>query len=146
MFILLSIVGMGAIITPLQQAAHPVQTGSKITIHVLDGKSGKPISNEHLLIFLTNDKGVPQTEHIDRRTDTDGLVVLSSKDVPFRFIQVWVDWHVLCVKRPNSVVYAISEVLEQGIISQDECGGIKVQPEPGDLYIFARSRHWWEPT
>lgn len=42
--------------------------------------------------------------------------------------------------------FPVSPVLESGMSSLNSCGHIKVDPQPGDLYIFARPRHWWEPT
>ena len=119
---------------------------SQITIHALDGRTGFPIKNEHLLIFLSNDKSTPQASHLDRTTDANGEVVLRLDEVPYRYIQVWVDWHILCEKRPNQIVYQTSRVVENGILSRNCCGHVNAKLHPGDLYIFARPRHWWEPT
>jgi 5-hydroxyisourate hydrolase-like protein (transthyretin family) len=118
----------------------------KITIHALDGRTGTPIKNEHLLIFLSNDKNTPEESHIDRTTNIDGDIVLNANEVPFRYMQVWVDWHILCEKDPNQIVYQVSEVTASGILAPNRCGHVNVKLHPGDLYIFARPRHWWEPT
>jgi len=118
----------------------------KIRIHVLDGRTGKIIADDHLLIFVTNSSQQPEAVHIDRTTDSAGLAILDEEAASFRYIQVWTDWHILCVKCPNCVEYPISEVLNKGLVSQNLCGTVKVQPKPGDLYIFARRRHWWEST
>lgn len=119
---------------------------SKITIHALDGRTGTPIRHEHLLIFLSNNKDAPEASHIDRTTDANGEVVLNANEVPSRYIQVWVDWHILCVKHANQIVYQVSEVTASGILAPNRCGHLNIKLHPGDLYIFARPRHWWEPT
>lgn len=112
----------------------------------MDGRTGKPIPNEHTLIFVTDDANFPKKTLIDRSTDENGIVLVQFEGAPPKFIQVFVDWHILCIKTPNSVLYSTEEIVEHGVIASNQCGEDKVSPTPGDIYIYARPRHWWEPT
>lgn len=145
MFAPLTIIGWGMLAILPSQSAPPQNAESQIQVHALDGRTGKPISNEHVLIFVTDDPENPKARLIDRSTDARGIVAIQNVD--FRYLQVFVDWHILCVKHPNNKLeYTASEVVNKGVISSDSCGKVKVNLQPGDLYIFTRPRHWWEPT
>ena len=126
-----------------QNTATPQNVNTKIQIHVIDGRTGNPIPYQHVLIFVTNDLHYPEASLINQTTDGRGIVDISTD---YRYIQVFVDWHVLCVKHPNQIDYATSVVANKGVRSSDSCGKVEVNLQPGDLYIFARPRHWWEPT
>ncbi|MGH9586608.1 MAG: hypothetical protein ACRD3F_06620 [Acidobacteriaceae bacterium] len=140
----LGVIGWGALALAHAQSAAPLQeANTKIQVHVIDGRTGTPISNERILIFATNDSKNPKVRLINRSTDTRGIAAIRTD---FRFLQVFVDWHVLCFKDPNQLEYATSEVVRKGVISPDTCGKVKVNLQPGELYVFARPRHWWEPT
>ena len=144
MLTLFGVIGWLVLAWAHAQSAAPLQNANtKIQIHVIDGRTGKPISHEHVLIFVTNDLHYPEARLIDRSTDDRGIVDIR---LDSRYIQIFVDWHVLCFKHPNQIEYATSEVASKGVKSSDSCGKVEVNLKPGDLYIFARPRRWWEPT
>jgi hypothetical protein len=146
MLTLFAVFGWGFLTMFQPQSAVPLQKiDFQIRVHAVDGQTGKPIANEHVLIFVTNDPQYPKARLIDRSSDNNGVVLI--RGIDFRYIQVFVDWHILCIKGvDNRLEYSTSEVVGRGVSSGDSCGKIKVDPKPGDLYIFARPRHWWEPT
>jgi hypothetical protein len=53
-----------------------------IVLCLLDGKNGKPIGNEHLLIFYgtTAEDVHAEKSHRDLRTDVNGMAVLALED------------------------------------------------------------------
>src|SRR5438876_5798573 len=80
---------------PATAAVAPENT--RITVRVVDGRTGKPLKFQHLLFF-----GGPAVEaakqhqqHYEIVTGRDGTAILSLAPET-RWLQVWIDWHVLC--------------------------------------------------
>jgi hypothetical protein len=44
----------------------------------------------------------------------------------------------------DSYVYRFSEILKDGVVSQNICGKATSKPVAGQLTLFVRPLHWWE--
>ena|SRR5216683_4342690 len=117
-----------------------------ITIYVLDGKSGKPISGEHLLVTEGDslEEVRQQKNHYDLRTDAQGKATMPVASNVNSQIQVWVDFHVLCQKTPNAGSFSVNEIMERGMSTPNNCGSVSVESGPGKFFVFARKPTFWE--
>lgn len=118
---------------------------NKVTIQVLNGKNGKPIVNQHLLIFEggSQEEARRHKSHIELRTDAEGKATFSPEPTD-NYIQVWVDWHILCQKKPNVNVYSMADIINSGLTTGNSCGRIERPVIPKEFLIFARPAHFWE--
>lgn len=119
---------------------------SHIVVRVVDGRNGKPLANQRLLVFAGNS---PETvrghkENFDLITDKEGVADLRIVSPDMRWIQVWVNFHVLCQSRPNARSFSIAEILSKGVSTPNTCGSPRAQPTPGKFIVFARPTHFWE--
>ena len=106
-----------------------------ISIHVIDGKHGKPVANEHLLVFYGDSEAqvLAQKHHFETRTNSAGDVLLNLVN---GFLQVWIDRHPLC--QPSIDIFNIETIQSSGIVAPDICGSATHQALPGNLYLFVR--------
>jgi|SRR5580704_869634 hypothetical protein len=119
---------------------------NKIVIDVVDGKSGKPVPNEHILVFqgTTTEDVRAKKKSKDLQTDAHGVALLPLDDPSIMNIQVWVDWHVLCQEKPNNQSYSIEKIRQNGLSSPNNCGRVVRENNPNHLVVFARPAHFWE--
>ena len=112
-----------------------------IVIQVLDGKNGKPIANEHLVIFTaaSAEEIKQHKNHLEARTDAKGIATLALDTRASSQIQVWVDWHVLCQEGPNSNSYSVEDILKGGLTTPNNCGTVEQPVAPNHFVVFARS-------
>lgn len=113
-----------------------------VRIRVLDGRSGHPISDEHVQVWFNSIKGPA----LDLPTDKDGYAALSlSQGVESLFI--FTDFYYDCrpfrknVSKPS---YAVAEILKTGVVAENVCGKFTTEPKRGELTFFVRPLHWWE--
>lgn len=109
-----------------------------IKIHVIDGKSGKPIANEHLLVFEGDSvEAVKQHQHhVDLHTDSAGIAALPNDDM--HWLQVWVDWHRSCQSESEAAIYSVATIRQSGLVSSNTCGSFSQSVLPNELYLFVR--------
>jgi hypothetical protein len=119
-----------------------------IVVQVLNGKNGKPIANELVLVFTgaSAEDAKEHKTHLEIRTDAEGTALLSVENLATSYIQVWADWHVLCQETPNSKSYSVEDILKKGLSTSNNCGPIKPQLSPNHFVVFARPAHFWEKT
>ena len=111
-----------------------------VTIRLVNGKSGKPMDHERLLVFFGSS---PQDvrfhkKSIDLHTDSKGEATLSSNEPTFLYFQVFVDFRTLCEKNPNDHSFAIEDILRDGEQTPNICGKVAVPKTPGTFVIYAR--------
>src|SRR4051794_26154786 len=90
-----------------------------IKIHVVDGKSGKPVANEHVLAFYGDSAADirAQTHHQETHTDSAGDAHLSGMK---GFLEVWIDRHRLC--EPRVRPFSVDTIQSSGIVALNTCG------------------------
>jgi hypothetical protein len=112
--------------------------GADIKIHVIDGKSGKPVANEHLLVFEGDSvEAVKRHQHhVDLYTDSGGIAALPNDDM--HWLQVWVEWHRSCQSEPETAIYSVTTLRQSGLVSSNTCGSFSQSVRPNELYLFVR--------
>jgi len=143
-----------------------------ISIKVLNGRNGKPITNECLNVWV----GALAGPHLVAATNRDGVVVLRVSDDKLvagagcrgwpvqaawptgsERILVTGDYYVACQEYakvvPNAAkpkftgkippLYPIKEILESGISASNTCGKFRAKPKPGELIFFVKPRSFW---
>ncbi len=117
-----------------------------IAVRVLDGRNGKPIPNQRVLVFVGGSSKVAKShaEHTDLTTDKDGPGILRIYPSQTQSIQVWADGRVLCYPNPNQRSFNVDTVMSTGIATPNSCSGIMKDPAPGHLIIFARPARFME--
>lgn len=125
------------ILVPRAGAQHADRT---IRIGAIDGRSGQPITNTHLLVFAGDTvEGVRRhLQHFDLHTNQDGNAELVLTSDSLRFLQVWVDGKTLCQSHSNTVSLSVEQALAEGLLAPNECGTLRVPSGQGQLVVFAR--------
>ena len=64
-----------------------------IMVQALDGRNGKPLANQHLLVFTGASEGAVKSHavHTSLTTDKNGFVALTISASETQWIQVWAD-------------------------------------------------------
>lgn len=112
-----------------------------VTIRLVNGKNGKPMEHERLLVFFgSSSQNVRfHKESIDLHTDSKGEATLPSNGPTFLYFQVFVDFRTLCQNNPNDRSFAVADILRDGEQIPNICGKAAVPKTPGTLVIYARS-------
>jgi hypothetical protein len=121
-------------------AAVSTLQAATIRIRVLDGRNGKPITNEVLQIWINEESNGPY----GLPTGKDGVAML---EVPAGGL-LWVhsNWYVDC--RPYTkearASYSVDDIISFGIVAGNRCGKRSFEARRGELILFVRPLHWWE--
>jgi len=121
----------------------------KISITLLDGRNGHPMKNETIDVWMgKRAEGTPLQVKTDERGKAEFTV--AAKDQAFVVAGEWV---IDCRPLPprnsgkslvDSNVYYIKDVLNAGFFTQNTCGRVTRNAEPGEFIFFVRPAHWWE--
>lgn len=111
-----------------------------IVVQALDGRNGKPLANQRLLVFtgLSLDAAKSHAEHTSLTTDKEGIGALTIYPAETQWIQVWADGRVLCQPDPNQSGFSVPMIMSTGLAAPNNCGPIARKPLPSHLVIFAR--------
>jgi hypothetical protein len=113
-----------------------------ITLKAVNGKNGKPLPKQRLLVFAgsTPDEVRFHRYSYDLTTNVAGVATLVVDHVDIKRIQVWADFQHLCQSTPNLRSYGLSEIVATGLSTPNDCGSFSDNVVPGQLVIFARPR------
>jgi hypothetical protein len=117
----------------------------EIQLQALDGRNGKPLQNQRLLVFTgssVNDLKSHAT-HLSLTTDKEGLGTLTINGET-RWIQVWTDGRILCQADPNQGTFSVATILSEGLVAPNNCSSLVRDPTPGHIIVFARPAHFLE--
>jgi hypothetical protein len=117
-----------------------------LRVQVLDGKTGKPVANEHVNLFrsggfgdLAGNRGVAGFT-----TDANGIVTTSEIAPEVHALFVSVDWHRQCVRK-NPVEFPLHEIFTKGVVSENACKPkLERTATPGTLILFVRNETFFE--
>src|SRR5580698_999450 len=123
LFLLLGLIGIGTAATGQEK---------QIVVQAVDARNGKPIANQHMLVF-GGDSQETVKQHksqYELTTDKDGLATLTL--VPgTQWLQVWMDWHVLCQSEPNGKSFPVRDILDSGLSTPNTCSSASEKAAPG---------------
>ena len=119
-----------------------VASAQSITLQLLNGKNGKPITKAKVYISLSDD----QTHNaIELTTDHRGEVQFDAGGS--KTFQVHQIGYATCDEQPvgsQPRAYPVEKILEAGQVGANDCGNTRMQPEPGLLVFFVRHGTWGE--
>lgn len=117
-----------------------------ISVQALDGRNGKPLANQHLLVFTgaSVDAVKSHAEHTGLTTDKNGLGTLTIYPSETQWIQVWADGRILCQDNPNQNSFSVATIMSKGLATPNTCGALTREPIPGQFIVFARPTHFKE--
>jgi hypothetical protein len=124
--------------------SRPVVAQTKeLTLLALNGKNGKPLTNQRLLLFTgrTEEDARNKSGSVEAVTNASGLAVIQVDISKVSYLQVFVDFMHVCIQEPNRHVIAVSEIRNTGSSTPNSCGTLHTPSSPGKLVIYAR-----EPT
>jgi hypothetical protein len=119
-----------------------VAPAQSITLQLLNGKNGKPITKVKVYISFSGDQA---RKAIELATDHRGEVQFDAG--ASKTFQVHQVGYATCDEQPvgsQPRAYLVDKVLETGQVSANDCGSTRLQPEPGRLVFFVRHGTWGE--
>ena len=110
-----------------------------ITVQLLNGKNGKPITDRNFNIWIGD------TGNVLHGTDSQGEINLDVSKAKPRTIRVLPDFRFDCRSnrdfgRGDRIEYPLDEILSKGVIGENLCGKATSRRQPGVLVIFVRPR------
>ena len=118
-----------------------------LRIQMLDGKTGRPVANEHVNLYRGSDSKDLTGNSFIRNfvTDRDGVITTTDIDRDTKTVGVAVSWHRPCLKEFRWQWFSLSEVFSSGLVSENSCKPTveKVAP-PGTLIFFVREETFFE--
>jgi hypothetical protein len=117
---------------------------STITIRLLNGKNGKPITDRDFNIHLGS-----SWDNLLHDTDSRGEIKLDVADVWPRTIRVAPDFRFDCRSKKDfgdggMIEYSLDEILTKGVVGKNFCGKATSLAHPSVLVIFVRPRTFIE--
>ena len=133
---LASILGLAMLVIPATVSAEP------ITIRVVDGRSGHPITDEKLQLWFNSQSG----SAMSISTDKQGVARVDAPSAAALLLSanLYVDCRYSKQTGPERPTYPVSEIVQSGVLAANTCGKLKLSPTPGELIFFVRPEHWWE--
>ena len=133
------------------------QSGSAITLRLLDGKTGKIVTATGVLVRANHQP----TDHGDwTKTNEDGTVALSvPKDASIILVHATYQnsmlYYINCdgpkaMSTPAELWYSVSDILTKGVVAANGCvkpkdaDKLQVVAKPGEFVLFVRQLNWRE--
>jgi hypothetical protein len=111
-----------------------------LRIQILNGKTGKPISNNRVVLMGESDsKGISELGTFF--TDADGVLTASQTDPQTRSVIVYPEWHQPCSKNRN---FSVADIASKGVVSENSCKKLERTASPGTLILFVRDETFFE--
>jgi hypothetical protein len=123
-----------------QTPSMPVH-GSGIKVLLVNGKNGKPMKHERLLVFFQSGQShtlESDNNGTDPHTDDSGYAVIPLPPSHLPYVQVWVDYRTLCQEDPNSRAFSVTQIVSDGASTPNNCGKANHPSSPGTLVVYAR--------
>jgi hypothetical protein len=117
-----------------------------ITVQVFDGRNGKPLKDQHVLVFtgMSSSAVKSHAQHTGVTTDKDGVGTLTIYPGETQWLQVFTDGHVPCFPNPNQASFSVSDIMSKGLVTPNNCSALVKEATPGHLVVFARPAGFME--
>jgi hypothetical protein len=146
-----SLAALAAVSGSAQQANVGSATATeKITIKLLNGKTGRPVWWRGLAyVRVGNAIGRTDLDSLSKRTNLLGEAEVNVSDADPPLVEIGVDFISRdCRYAPKAsvqpLIYSIYEIRAKGVVSDNYCGGPKRGPKPGVLMIYVIPSTFWE--
>jgi len=113
-----------------------------VTVQIINGRNGKPISKVRVYIAFDDLKS---RAPLDLNTNQQGIIQFETNGA--KTFQVHPVGEVTCGEQPIGTPhrnYSIEEILKNGILTQNNCGNPTVEAPRGRLVYFVRRATGWE--
>lgn len=113
-----------------------------ITVRIVSGKNGQPLSNLHLTLVGGYDRSDfhEQLYREEVLTDLFGKVRLSNQLANLPWLQVWVKSMPLCQSNPRKDSFSVELIRRDGLSAPNLCGPVTAQDAPGVFTVFVKNR------
>jgi hypothetical protein len=120
----------------------PVAHTDPITVRIVSGKNGQPLSNLHLVLVGGYDRSDmhDQLYREEVLTDPFGKVRLSNQLANLPWLQVWVSKYPLCQSDPRKASFSVELMRRDGLSAPNLCGPVTAQIAPGTFTVFVKNR------
>jgi hypothetical protein len=112
-------------------------------VQLLNGRTGKPISKgRRIWVYFNNSAG---RQILDLHTDSQGVIEFETRGA--KTFQVSPVGYIPCGEQPVGAPardYPIDEILENGLLTKDDCGHLNAEPLRGRLLYFVKPASGWE--
>lgn len=124
----------------LSLAGEVVAQDREIKIQAIDGKNGKPIPHQRLVIFGGESAEAPRFHRtaFELTTDDAGIAEMKFSLGNTSWIQVWADGMTLCQSKPNLNSFSVDTILTAGLSTPNSCGSLRKNLTPGTFTVYAR--------
>lgn len=112
-----------------------------IRIHVVDGRNGKTITDEHVQVWINGRKG----NALSLTSGPDGIALLEAPQGSSIEIQsnLYKDCRPLQKNAPRPT-YSVDEIKHDGVATGNTCGRLNSEARSGELVPHVRPIHGWE--
>ena len=122
-----------------QQHRPSVAEGDTLIIRLLNGKTGKPVKNSVINVWLED----TQVAALNPTTDSNGEIHLRTANAQRKTLRFLPGNSVDCRYQKGQlfepVKFPIQEILSHGVVAPNLCGNATATPSPGLLVIFVRN-------
>ena len=120
----------------------PVVHNEPITVRIVSGKNGNPLSNLHLVLLGGYDQSDlhDQLYREEVLTDSNGKVRLSNQLANLPWLQVWVGKMPLCQSKPRKASFSVELIRRDGLNAPNLCGPVLARESPGIFTVFVKNR------
>ena len=126
----------------------PVVHNDTITVRVLNGKYGVPITHAHLTLaggYDARDIGLGLWQE-ELLTDKRGEVRLPNGLANLPFLQIRVADHKLCQAHPKAGMFSVDRMRRDGLSAPNRCGTFAVEDAPGVFTVFVNGENGAPPV
>jgi len=120
----------------------PVVHTEPVTVRIVDGKDGRPLSRLHLILIAGYNQSDlhDQLFHEEVLTDAHGQVRLSNQLANLPLLQVWVGTRSLCQVHPRTSGFSVELIRRDGLSAPNLCGIATVEDKPGVFTVFVKNK------
>jgi hypothetical protein len=120
----------------------PVVSNQPITIRILSGHDGQPLTHLHLVLIGGYDQRDLRVQQFREEvlTDAHGRVQLSNQLANLPWLQVWVSKKPLCQAHPRTASFSVELIRRDGLSAPNRCGTATVENAPGVFTVFVKGK------
>jgi len=137
----------------LALVAAPTQADVTIRVHMIDARSGRPISKKPVRMWVLNAANQFRSGHLEEKTDSSGVATFIVSDPLPEYFEIHIGmggyWEEC--SSPGPYEYTAKEIVDTGLSIKGNCSspglpkaGLTFQAKPGEVYLFAAHLNLWE--
>jgi len=122
------------------------QDTTTLRVQILNGRTGRPVTNVHLKLFRDTHLHAFSGSHDDKgeTTDGEGYAPIPNVDATVGSVFIAVDLHRACSKTDKHD-FSLAKVRVAGVVSENSCKPrISMYPQPGTLIFYVRDETFLE--